>query len=273
MVQIVKEPSQYKRAGGRTIASRSNNTWQPVPGGMSLLFAAGTRPRADDLERLAATQLGEGLSFSISHRPPVSAGWLEMLAHGLTFDCTGLIPGDPAPMPPAEQFYGIDPAMTEQQWGAIGLCPGPHLIAGAGLIPLVRTIAGLGARLTALPGITAVCWHAAESWIDPAYYVRTIGEWLRGGAFPALGLTSLKRAANGTLTSKGLGFLIGQDIELVSPAGTSPADAARLAVRIIHDLVQSGPLAATDRLTGPTGEVLDAVPDPARGILRIDWRR
>lgn len=240
---------------------------------MSLLFAAGTRPRADDLERLAATRLGDGLSFSISHRPPGNAGWVELLAQGLTFDCAGLVPGDPAPMPPAEQFYGIDPVIAEQQLGAIGLCPGPHLIAGANLMPLVRTIAGLGARLAALPGLTAVCWHASETWIDPAYYVRTVGEWLRGGAFPALGLTSFKRAANGILTSKGLEFLIGQEIELVPPAGTPPADAARMAGRVIHDLVQSGPMEKSGRLTGPSDEVLNAVPHPARGMLRIDWRR
>ncbi|HVR91750.1 MAG TPA: hypothetical protein VHG29_11770 [Novosphingobium sp.] len=240
---------------------------------MSLLFAAGTRPRADDLERLAATQLGDGISFTISHRPEPGAGWLELLAQGLTFDCTGLIPADPAPMPPAEQFYGIDPALAEQELGVIALGPGPHLAAGARLVPLVRTIVGLGARLTALPGITAICWHPARSWIEPAYFARTVGEWLRGGAFPALGLTALKRSADGTLSSTGLGFLIGQEIELTVPGDASSADAARLAVRIIHDLVAGGPLTVPDRLTGPAGEVLDAVPGRDLSVLRIAWRR
>lgn len=155
----------------------------------------------------------------------------------------------------------------------IALGPGPHLAAGARLVPLVRTIAGLGARLTALPGITAICWHPAQSWIDPAYFARTVGEWLRGGAFPALGLTSLTRSANGTLTSLGLGFLIGQEIELAVPSDASPGDAARLAVRIIHDLVADGPMAAPGRLTGPAGEILDAVPDRANGVLRVEWCR
>ena len=176
-------------------------------------------------------------------------------------------------MPPAGQFYGIDPTMAELPWGAMSLNPGPHLIAGAGLMPLVRTIAGLGARLTALPGLAAVCWHASESWIEPAYYARSVAEWLRGGVFPALGLTSLRRTADDILISTGLAFLIGQEIELVTPAGTPAADAARLAVRIIHDLVERGPLEAPERLTGPSGEALDAVPDRVRRVLRIDWHR
>lgn len=239
---------------------------------MSLLFAAGMRPRADDLERLAATRLGEGLTFSISHRAETNAGWLELLAQGLTFDCSGLMPGDPAPMPPAGQFYGVDPALAQRDLVAVGLHAGPHLAAGAGLLPLVRTIARLGARLAALPGLAAISWHPAQSWIEPAYYVRIVSEWLRGGAFPALGLTSLQRASNGTLTSLGLAFLIGQEIELVPPAGTPVADAARLAVRIIDGLVTSGSMDVAGELAGPAGEVLDAIPDAVRQVLRIHWR-
>jgi hypothetical protein len=251
------------------MANRSARADDPSIGKLSLLFAAGARPRVEEIDRLAAGPLREGIGFTISHRPHPPEGWLELLAQGLTFDCAGLHPGEGFAPPPAGQFYGIDPQCADANLAAVTLTPGPHLAAGAHLQPVVRTTAALGARLAALPGVEAVCWHPAGTWIEPKYFARIVKEWLGGGAFPALGLTALHRRSDGVLASQGLGFLIGQEIELAVPAQVSPADAARLAVRLIDGLVESGAITEPTSLLGPHGERLDAEPNAASGIVRV----
>lgn len=238
-----------------------------------MIYAAGSRPRIDDIERLAATHQGDGLPFAISHRGDQSGGWLELLAQGLTFDCAGLAPGNSAALPPASSIYGLDVGIADQRCGAVVVAPGPHLAAGANLLPLVRTIVGLAARIAALPDTLAVSWHSAESWVEPGFFSRTVNDWLRGGVFPSLSLTSLTRADDGTITSQGLKFLIGQEIELMVPQGAPAADAARIAVRLIHDLVETGPLKESRQLSGPGRERLYATPNPVEGKLHVAWVR
>lgn len=265
----MKEPLQFNRPWGVAISDRTVRADNPGIGKLSLLFPAGARPRVDEIDRLVAGPVREGIGFTISHRPHPPEGWLELLAQGLTFDCTGLHPGESAPLPPAGQFYGLDPARAQEDLAAVTLAPGPHLTAGASLQPLVRMLAALGARMASLPNVVAVGWHPAETWIEPEYFARTVNEWLGGGAFPALGLTALHSREKGKLVSQGLKFLIGQEIELSVPAKIGPADAARLAVRLIHGLVESGPITEPTSLAGPGGEQIEAEPDATAGLVRV----
>jgi hypothetical protein len=164
-------------------------------------------------------------------------------------------------------LLGLDTAPAEGE--AVTLEPGPHVAGGAALLPVVRALAGLGARLSLLPGLAAVCWEPARSWMEPAYFRRIIDEWTDGGAFPALGLTSLERLPDGSLRSLGLGFLIGQELWIAADSDHSSQQRARIAVRLIHELVAGGPLAKARTFTGPESEKLRAEPVSGGRLVKI----
>ncbi len=205
----------------------------------------------------------------------------------MTFELTGLRPGQASALPANAHYLGLDPAIGSSPLEAIALHPGPHLAGGEGLLPVVRATAAVGAALAGLPGVRAVSWHAAHSWVGAAYFVHAIEEWLGGGAFPALGLTALVRGDDGSFTSEGLALLIGQEVR-VEPrsaheilrrnatgrknsggsAGTEAAS-ARLALRAIHSLVLSGAISAPTHLTGPDGEPLRAEPSADLRLVRV----
>lgn len=236
---------------------------------LSLIFAKGRRP---DAEAIAALQQqgGQGLGFAISHRPAPGEGWVELLARGMTFDCRGLAPGSGADIPPTGTLLGLAKAPSGE---ALALLPGPHLAEGRGLLPVVRVLAGLGAALAALPGVLAACWNPADSWMAPDYFRKVVSDWLGGGAFPALGLTTLKRESNGAVVSQGLELLIGQELRFEPDNDLTPAQVARIAVRMIHELVERGPLAEVGEFSGPEGEPLLAVPVREGSQLRVMVRR
>ncbi len=109
--------------------------------------------------------------------------------------------------------------------------------------------------------------------MEPAYYRRVVGDWLNGGAFPALGLTSLRRESNGAMVSLGLGLLIGQELRFEPERSLSAGAVARISVRLIHELVTSGPVDSPREFTGADGEVLLAVPVRGGAQLRVMVRK
>ncbi len=241
-----------------------------------MLFAVGDRPSADEVDRLLSLPrsaesavIGSpagGVSARISHRPEGNAGWLEILAGGLTFDLTGLSPGLPGQPPAARHFFGLPEKSDAFAFEAVTLAPGPHVTAGAGMLPLVRIMIGLSFLLVRAPGVKAVCWHPAGSWMDPGYFLRVVSAWLSGGAFPALGLTAIDRSRDGGVESDGLGFFIGQELCVGPRKGEITAETVKLAVRMIDYLVRQGRLTDRQELKGPDGETLVAelLPDGRR---------
>jgi hypothetical protein len=201
---------------------------------------------------------------------PPDEGWIELLAQGMTFDCRGLAPGPGAVLPEAGTLLGLGAVPPGE---ALALLPGPHLAEGRGLLPVVRVLAGLGAALTRLPDVAAVCWNPAGSWMTPDYFRKVVSNWLGGGAFPALGLTTLKRERDGAMVSQGLALLIDQELRFEPDVELAPAQVARIAVRMIHDLSERGPLAEAYEFAGPDGEPLLAVPVREGSQLRVMLRR
>jgi hypothetical protein len=244
----------------------------PSPG-VSIIFAAGQRPLADDVERaLDAGSLADvDVRARVSFRPDHDEGWLELLASGLTFDLTGLAPTPGAALPPAGQRFALAATRTAGAIEAVSLVPGPHVSAGGALLPVVRVLCGLAARLALALPATAVCWQQAGTWMEPGYFARIIGAWLGGGAFPALGLTTLSPGSDGAVTSAGLAFFTGQELRLEARPGETAADTAKLAVRIIDALVRQGPVQDRDELRGPDGERLIAHPVEDGALLAV-WR-
>ncbi len=243
-----------------------NNEVGPRQAGVSLLFARGGRPDADAVAALAASA-GEVVDFSISHRPAERPYWLELLVLGLTFDLQGLAPGVAAAVPDASHAFAIPLAET-RGLEAITVRPGPHLRAGSAMVPVVRAIAALGCELSRLPGVVAVRWEPAGTVMYPDYFRRIVAGWLKGGVFPALGLTALVRQPDGAMLTEGLSFFLGKEVRVDCLPGESPAETARFAARAIHDLVENRPY-SPGAVTEANGMVLHCEEMGNTGILRI----
>jgi hypothetical protein len=238
--------------------------------GLALLFAAGKRPAASDIVRLAEALAGHH-GFGIAHCPPEAEGWIELLSTGLSFDCLGLAPAQSCPLPPRAQLFGLAEQEAECQLEAIELIPGRRLAGGEPPMQLVRGMVGLGAQLAALKDVVAVCWRPAASWMEPAHFCRIVDKWLQGGAFPAMGLTTFERQADGVVASRGLAFLTGQELQLHPRAGASTDEVEGLAVQLIDELIYSGPLRERANYSGPAGEELVAAPDEAGRTVLVEW--
>lgn len=236
---------------------------------LSLIFSEGQRPDLDAIATLAAAP-GAVMPFAISHIPDAEHNWVELLAGGLTFDLIGLANGLAAPFPQPGALLGLAEAPAGE---ALTLQPAPHLADGPGMVPVVRVLAGIGAQLASLPGVLAVQWQPANCWMTVKYYCGVIAEWLGGGAFPALGLTSLRREPDGAMSTLGLAFFIGQELRFEPDRRLPPAAIAKAAVRLVHSLVESGPLRTRTEYGGPEGIVLLVEPVRQGRLLRVTVQR
>lgn len=228
--------------------------------GLSLLFAQGKRPSADDIARLLEASEIAGAAAHVSYRPPDDReGLLELLVSGLTFDLVGLAPAAPLPPPPPRHRFGLAPGEAGEGLEAITLMPGHHLSGGHAMIPVVQAMLGLAGHIALPLDVAAVCWHPAQSWMEPQYFSRIALGWLSGGPFPALGLTALEHASEG-VRSVGLAFFSGQELLVERRDGESPAQTAKLAVRFIDYVVANGPFRRELEFEGQQGELLRVVP-------------
>lgn len=228
----------------------------------SLLFAPGDRPGPEHVRALARLDSAFAISLDPDGGAPPPGGtaqavrWVELLSNGLTFDLEGLMPGEPRPLPSRGYNYGLPPAFPQGPLEAISLRPGPHIRAGARMLPVVRGTAWLAARLAALPKVQAVAWHPARTWSGPQHFRDSVIRWVDGGAFPGLGLTALAPTLEGGLQSEGLALFTGYELRLDRSLVADRAAGARLALRLLHWLVEHGKLEKEAALTGPSGESL-----------------
>lgn len=246
---------------------------------VSLLFAAGRRPAAAAIHELAEGQGGFSVSFDpgieTAGANPAEAGrgqaWIELLANGLTFDLSGLAPGAPAEPPPCVHGYalaaGADPVALE----ALTMRPGPHLAGGHAMTPVIRSLSWLAASLTRLGGVEAIAWHPARSWCGPDYFRDGVLRWIEGGVFPGLGLTALAIMPDGGLQSEGLALFTGQELRIEPELTRDKAAGAKIGVRLIDLLVESGRIDTPQRITGPDGRPLRLEPSVNRRFVRV-WR-
>lgn len=258
---------------GLTISGASNSSSERKVA-VSLLFSRGTRPSAGDVQALADGEAG----FSVVFRPRDDADegkgamgvpvWLELLASGLSFDLEGLSPGPPAEAPPHRRSIGLDDGDIHAL-EAVTLVPGPHLAAGTGLLPIVRMLAAVGASLSRLDGVRAVCWHPSRGWSEPSLYREGVSRWVEGGVFPALTLASLTVAADGGMHSEGLALFTGQELRLEPEMVDDPTEAAKLAVRLLDRLVEQGRLAKRETIAAPDGSLLRLEPSANGQFVRI----
>lgn len=224
--------------------------------GLSLLFAGGKRPSAGDIERVLASAAPSAVAAAVSFRPRDDAeGMLELLISGLTFDLCGLRPGAGMSVPPERHRYGTIADHENHKLEAITLIPAQHIASGFAMIPVVQAMAGLAAHIAQPLAAKAVCWHPAQTWMEPQYYSRIVLNWLSGGPFPALGLTALQANSEGVRT-EGLGFFVGQELQVDGLPGEAKRDNAKLAMRLIDRVVCEGRFTGDGTLDGPDGQRL-----------------
>lgn len=244
---------------------------------VSLLFSPGDRPGATAIRMLAR---GANADFSVSLDPQgadsgsadgANVRWLELLVSGLTFDLTGLAGGDPAEMPARAHLYGIAPSALEGPLEAITLMPGPHLAGGGSMLPVVRMLAWLAANLAKLPGTRAVVWHSARCWSGPQHFRDVVLRWIEGGVFPGFGLAAITPMTDGGLQTEGLALFTGQELRIEPDTAMDRAAAAKIALRLLHLLVESGRVNGMERVTGPAGEKLRLEPSANGRFVRV-WR-
>lgn len=239
--------------------------------GVSLLFPAGSRPTTQALENLFESLELSGSMAQVSHCGRDGEGWLEILVGGLIFDLRGLAPAQPAAVCEAHCHHGFAEGPPDGPLEAIELAPGPHIAAGGGLLPVVRTLAGLAANLALHLPIAAVAWHSAETWLEPRHFSRAVLNWLAGGTFPAPGLVALLPASDSGISSRGLRLFTGQEIQLASEAGERPEDTMRFAVRAVDHLVRRGRLTRAEEIGG-AGAPLLAEPSQYSDLVWV-WRK
>lgn len=233
-------------------------------GVLALLYAAGGRPSADDVRR-AGENSG---AFALTFDPGEAPGWPEVLITGLAFELGGLAPGAGVGVPPVAHRIGLEGARQDDNLEAVVLRPGPHLAGAAAMLPVVRGCTALAAALAEHTGAVAVVWIPARSAMGVGHFGAMIADWLNGGAFPALGLTALTPNAAG-IASEGMAFFTGQELQVLADTAADRRHLARIAVRLVHLLVQHGPLIAPTALTGPEGESLMAEPVDAGQTVRV----
>jgi hypothetical protein len=207
---------------------------------LSLVFAAGQRPDLAALVALGVAAGRDGFVVDALGTDTAALEGAELLVQGLTFDCFGLAPGAAMASPDHGTLLGLRRFPAGE---ALSLQPGPHIAAGAALLPVTQALLGLGAVLARLPGVLAVCWHPAQAWLKPDYFQTIASDWIKGGAFPALGLATLHPMPDGGFRSQGLAFFTGQELRLEARLNLSPERMAQLAIRLIDQLVIDGRIA------------------------------
>lgn len=244
---------------------------QRAGAGLSLLFAAGERPSVHAVEQLIVSTSRTGPAAEVTHRPGITAGWLEVLTSGLTFDVGGMAPAR-AILPPAmEHQFGLSQDAEKFDFEAVTIVPGAHIAGGSAMLPVVRTLIGLAAGLAAPLSARVVCWHPAGSWMEAGYFGRIAVNWLSGGAFPALGLTAVRAQPDGIVESSGLDFFAGQEVRVEPVADEPRSESVKLAVRIIDYIARHGALKAMLELQDEHGHAILAEPSFDGRHVRV-WR-
>ena len=235
---------------------------------MLLLFARGQRPEVAFVRQVVAET--DRLEVTSALDGGADFTGLELLRDGMTYDLVGASPGRAVPVPQLAHRLGVPRDLDESQTEALSLQPGPHLAAGAGTMPVVRTMMGVAAMIVPhLPGLVAVAWQPAGTLIGPDFFVSSMTAWLAGGAFPALGLTAFAPEPDGGLRSEGLAFFTGQDLRLARDLAEDRAVGTRLGIRLVNQLVGQGRVKSAEAIIGPDGERLTLDPSADGRTVRV----
>lgn len=270
---------------------RDNNARHDVRG-VFLLFSRNRRPDQGAIRKFVAAYPAVSITLDPSSRTPLhivgkdypersdpatrtaedSRGltWVELLKDGLTFDLEGLAPGEGLEAPHCDYQFDYRENISRSGLEAVRLIPGSHLSGGETSLPVLRGMFSLARDLVRhFEDIEAIAWAPSSSLIGRRFFESTITAWLDGGAFPALGLTAFRETLDGGLVSVGLEFLIGQELRIEPPLAGDKVAATRLGVRLVNQLVLSGPVEGIEQVLGPDGQRLRLEPSSNGRFVRV----
>ena len=93
--------------------------------------------------------------------------------------------------------------------------------------------------------------------------------WLSGGPFPSLNLVATDRAEDGRVQSRGLDYLIGQEVLLDAKLSDDRIAAAKLLARLAHRLTGEGPAQDVRQLAMEDGSAFVLTPSQGGTIVEV----
>lgn len=207
------------------------------------LWFAGGRPDADAIGRVLATLSPANMAQASEAEDAIAFAY-----DGFALRLRGLAPSAAidADMPP--HAFAAD-AVAIRGAEAVELVLRKAPADGADRpAAAVRALAEAALAVSSIGACVAIGWQPARSVMGCDYFARIMGDWLMGGAFPALGLVSLVPTAGESLLSTGLGAVCGQEVEIAPMAGMTDAERARVALRLIDHVARHGPLTVSDEV-------------------------
>ena len=244
-------------------------------GALYLVFAAGKRPTRDEIVELTRGDNEASISHDPSHETQEAEGeanqsWLELLRVGLTFDLSGLSPGEACAIPPFEHRFDLDHTAELTAGEAICIAPGRSLAGSASSLPVSKGALALAADIARhFENLLAVIWPPSASAIGRRYFESVTTAWLHGGPFPALGLSAFENASDGALQTVGLDYWIGQELRIEPPLSDDHLAATRLGNRIINRLVLLDGIEESERVFAPDGTPLILRPSRNGKFVRV----
>jgi hypothetical protein len=113
-------------------------------------------------------------------------------------------------------------------------------------------------------------WHPANIVSGFSYFSEAVIDYMSGGAFPVLALVNFKAEDDGTINSRGLALLSGQELQVASN-DMGQSEAILRVARVAHDIAINGAVNKAVKLAGIVpDEILDLQPVPESGLLRMN---
>lgn len=243
-----------------------------------MLHPSGYVPKLDDLRAaLVDRDRGSGageLDLPIGCQRPSNpaSGYpaLEVTIAGMSFDLAAIGPWNREECPPIQHTFGIAVETIGTRSG-LSIVPGPNIAPIAHSLAAVRAGAALVRHIVSHDQPLAVVWRPIGSAMEAGYFVRLVEDWLSGGPFPALGLTSLRHAPDGGLHSHGLALFTGQELRLVPAIAESGVEALALGSRLLDRLVGSAPIESAVELRNEDGRKVRLTPSSNGRFVVADW--
>ena len=126
---------------------------------------------------------------------------------------------------------------------------GSYLDGGEKVPAIVKAMLTAAVGIGHMTGAFATMWLPAKTISGFEYFARVVAEYDAGGVFPVLALVNFKKQDDGTIRSKGLDWLAGQEL-LVASSDLSDSELMRRIVRVAHDLAVGGAIAQDLELAG-----------------------
>lgn len=127
---------------------------------------------------------------------------------------------------------------------------GSHLGGGEKVPAIVKAMLTAAAGIGHMTDAFAAMWLPAKTISGFEYFARVVADYDAGGVFPVLALVNFKKEAEGTIRSKGLDWLAGQELLVAPSSDLSDSELMRRIVRVSHDLAVGGAIVHDMELAG-----------------------